>query len=245
MTEDRSRTLHTVPTMQSTSRQVQNRRSSHEKSACLYFAPYRRIYEGTLMQNDSADANYTGVAALLDRLVTSRSLPGASVLIHRSGEEVLYHEAGVSDVASGNPVARDTLFRLFSMTKPITAAAVMTLVDDGVSAWKMRSPTIFRNSPTSASTSARTATSSNRRPPARSRSGTCSRTPRASRTGSTRTTRLPDFTPKIPGLMTSAGASIPRWEVTMGSRDRWPGFPSSVNREIGGTTACRSTSPES
>lgn len=84
------------------------------------------------MQDDGTNANYSGVSALLDRLVSSKLLPGASVLIHQSGKEVLYHEAGLSDIASGNPVARDTLFSLFSMTKPITAAAVMILVDDGV-----------------------------------------------------------------------------------------------------------------
>lgn len=84
------------------------------------------------MRNGNADPNYNGVAALLDRLVASGSLPGANVLIYQYGNEVLYHETGLSDVASGKPMARDTLFRLFSMTKPITAAAVMTLADDGV-----------------------------------------------------------------------------------------------------------------
>jgi len=84
------------------------------------------------MQDGGANANYSRVSALLDRVVSSKLLPGASILIHQSSKEVLYHEAGLSDIASGDPVARDTIFRLFSMTKPITAAAVMILVDDGV-----------------------------------------------------------------------------------------------------------------
>ncbi len=84
------------------------------------------------MQNGNANASFKGVTALLERLVSTGLLPGASVLINQSGREVLYYEAGLSDVASGNPVARDTIFRLFSMTKPIAAAAVMTLIDDGV-----------------------------------------------------------------------------------------------------------------
>lgn len=84
------------------------------------------------MQNGNANDTFKVVTALLDRLVSTDLLPGASVLINQSGREVLYYEAGLRDVACGNPVARDTIFRLFSMTKPITAAAVMTLIDDGV-----------------------------------------------------------------------------------------------------------------
>ncbi|MGI4881079.1 MAG: serine hydrolase domain-containing protein [Janthinobacterium lividum] len=83
------------------------------------------------MSNDSLPVNHAGVAALLDELVFSDIVSGANVLIRHAGKEVLYHEAGVSDVTSGTKVTRHTLFRLFSMTKPITAAAVMMLVDDG------------------------------------------------------------------------------------------------------------------
>lgn len=72
------------------------------------------------------------VAALLDELASSGDLPGASVLIRQAGEEVFYHQAGQRDLASGRPVERDTIFRLYSMTKPVVAAATMILTDDGV-----------------------------------------------------------------------------------------------------------------
>lgn len=75
--------------------------------------------------------NYAEVGALLDQLVASGKLPGASVLITRNGHEAYYHQTGFQDVASRDPVERDTIFRIFSMTKPVTAAAVMILVDDG------------------------------------------------------------------------------------------------------------------
>lgn len=75
--------------------------------------------------------NYAEVGALLDQLVASGKLPGASVLIMRGGREAYYHQTGFQDMASRAPVTRDTIFRIFSMTKPVTAAAVMVLVDDG------------------------------------------------------------------------------------------------------------------
>ncbi|MFT3722124.1 MAG: serine hydrolase domain-containing protein [Hyphomonadaceae bacterium] len=79
------------------------------------------------MTNDS----YVEVGALLDQLVASGKLPGASVLITREGREAYYHQTGFQDVTSRAPIARDTIFRIFSMTKPVTTAAVMILVDDG------------------------------------------------------------------------------------------------------------------
>lgn len=38
---------------------------------------------------------------------------------------------GTADVAGTSPMARDSIFRIASITKPITAAAVMMLVEDG------------------------------------------------------------------------------------------------------------------
>lgn len=84
------------------------------------------------MKDLQSGTDYGKVGSLLDRLVSSGQLPGASVLIHQSGEEAYYYQAGLRDVAGEKPVERDTLFCLYSMTKPVTAAAVMILVDDGV-----------------------------------------------------------------------------------------------------------------
>jgi CubicO group peptidase (beta-lactamase class C family) len=50
----------------------------------------------------------------------------------RHGDDVQVGSAGVLDTATGTPVARDSLFRISSMTKPVTAAAALRLVDEGV-----------------------------------------------------------------------------------------------------------------
>jgi len=71
------------------------------------------------------------VSALLDSLVARGVVVGASALLQEAGAAPFYHAAGQRDREAGEPVARDTIFRIFSMTKPVTAAAVMVLVDDG------------------------------------------------------------------------------------------------------------------
>ena len=72
----------------------------------------------------------TGLQGLLQGHVDSGSAPGLVALVAR-GEDVDVQVAGLADVRSGAPMARDSIFRLASVTKPIVAAAAMMLVDDG------------------------------------------------------------------------------------------------------------------
>jgi len=65
----------------------------------------------------------------LERQVADGSAPGAVGLVDRAGET---HVFAVGEATLGGPpMRRDTLFRVTSMTKPVTAAAVMMLVEDG------------------------------------------------------------------------------------------------------------------
>lgn len=68
---------------------------------------------------------------LLDSYVASGKLIGASVLVKRGGEEKLYYESGLADREAKTPFARDTIVRMFSMTKPVTALMTMILVSRG------------------------------------------------------------------------------------------------------------------
>ncbi|MDP3749954.1 MAG: serine hydrolase domain-containing protein [Phenylobacterium sp.] len=69
---------------------------------------------------------------LQTRYIDSGRLPGAQVQISRRGE--LVHEGlmGLADRERGKPIATDTLFRIYSMTKPITSIAFMMLVEEGL-----------------------------------------------------------------------------------------------------------------
>jgi CubicO group peptidase (beta-lactamase class C family) len=62
--------------------------------------------------------------------VGNGSAPGAVGLVSRGGR-VEVRAAGSVDVEGTSPMARDSIFRVASITKPITAAAVMMLVEDG------------------------------------------------------------------------------------------------------------------
>lgn len=64
--------------------------------------------------------------------VENHEAAGYNLLILRDGEELCYAQAGKADIQSGKPVSRDSIFRLYSQTKPITAAAVMILADRGL-----------------------------------------------------------------------------------------------------------------
>ena len=50
---------------------------------------------------------------------------GANVLVLKNGKEVAYAQYGFGNIEKNRPYARDTIFRLYSMTKPITAAATI------------------------------------------------------------------------------------------------------------------------
>ena len=71
------------------------------------------------------------VQALLDDMIWQNALPCCSVLVLHKGEEVLYAQAGLADREKQIPLSRNHLFRLFSMSKPITAVAAMILVEEG------------------------------------------------------------------------------------------------------------------
>jgi len=63
--------------------------------------------------------------------IKNSDVAGANMLVIKDGQESFYHQDGLADIASNRPIKRDTLFRLYSMTKPITAAAVMILLEGG------------------------------------------------------------------------------------------------------------------
>lgn len=69
---------------------------------------------------------------LLDRYIGSDEISGASVLLYKDGREYLSLQKGYADTMAGIPYSNDTLIRLYSMTKPITSAAVMILIERGL-----------------------------------------------------------------------------------------------------------------
>lgn len=71
------------------------------------------------------------VRELMDQAVEQGSTAGILLCVRQNGREILYEEAGWADMERKIPIRQDTIFRLYSMTKPITAAAAMILMEQG------------------------------------------------------------------------------------------------------------------
>jgi len=63
--------------------------------------------------------------------IATGKIPGAIMLIQQHGKPVFFENFGVRDVATQLPMTADTIFRLYSMSKPVTSVAAMMLVEDG------------------------------------------------------------------------------------------------------------------
>lgn len=68
---------------------------------------------------------------LLKNAIEREELTGGNLLVMKDGREVCYLEDGMADREKGISVERNTLFRLYSMSKPVTAAAAMLLFQEG------------------------------------------------------------------------------------------------------------------
>src|SRR6476620_8927312 len=75
-----------------------------------------------------------GLAKVSDYIrneVATGKIPGAILLLQQHGKPVYYENFGVRDVATQFSMSADTIFRLYSMSKPITTVTAMMLVEEG------------------------------------------------------------------------------------------------------------------
>ena len=68
----------------------------------------------------------------MDRAVDNKEVGGVNLLVNQRGEEVYYAQSGFADIENNIPMSRDTIVRLYSQSKPVTAAAAMLLMQDGI-----------------------------------------------------------------------------------------------------------------
>ncbi len=71
-------------------------------------------------------------SVLMDRAIGERRISGSNILVIKDGEERFFGSFGKADIEHDIPMKRDTVFRMFSMSKTVTAAAVMLLVERGI-----------------------------------------------------------------------------------------------------------------
>jgi CubicO group peptidase (beta-lactamase class C family) len=69
--------------------------------------------------------------SVMQSFVDEGRLPGVLTMIARHGRVVHFETCGMRDIEAGKPMEKDTIFRIYSMTKPITSVAVMMLCEEG------------------------------------------------------------------------------------------------------------------
>ena len=72
------------------------------------------------------------LSACLQQAVENHEAAGVSLLILKDGKELCHVREGYADIETGKLLRRDSIFRLYSQSKPVTAAAAMILADRGI-----------------------------------------------------------------------------------------------------------------
>ncbi len=72
------------------------------------------------------------ICQVIDSSMEAGVTSGVSLLVLKNGEELFSTARGYADLEKGIPLTRDHIFRLFSMSKPITAVAAMILFEEGL-----------------------------------------------------------------------------------------------------------------
>lgn len=71
------------------------------------------------------------VKSRVQKLIDDKKIAGAITIVARKGKIVHFETYGLRDIDAKKPVAKDTIMRFYSMSKPITTVAAMTLYDEG------------------------------------------------------------------------------------------------------------------
>ncbi len=72
------------------------------------------------------------IKKVMDKAVANGEVAGCNALVVYGGKEVAYAESGYKNIEKKTPFERDTIMRLYSMSKPVTSAAVIWLADQGL-----------------------------------------------------------------------------------------------------------------
>lgn len=72
------------------------------------------------------------VKKCIESAIENQEVAGAALLVVKDGKEEIYYEAGMADKEAKKAYSRDTIVRLYSATKPITAVAAMILIERGL-----------------------------------------------------------------------------------------------------------------
>jgi CubicO group peptidase (beta-lactamase class C family) len=99
---------------------------------CLQAAP---LSQGSVSSNPAtlgfSAERLARIGTVLKADIEKGRIPGAVLLVARHGKIAYFEAFGMRDKAKGAPMTKDAIFRIYSMTKPITSVAVMMLAEEG------------------------------------------------------------------------------------------------------------------
>ncbi|MGL5165179.1 MAG: serine hydrolase domain-containing protein [Afipia sp.] len=76
-------------------------------------------------------AGLARIGAYINNEIATNKIPGAVMMIQRRGKVAYYETFGVRDPGTKAPMTANTIFRIYSMSKPVTTVAAMMLVEEG------------------------------------------------------------------------------------------------------------------
>lgn len=90
------------------------------------------FFTSTSIYSNSIDANDKNkITKHFNAYVDNGSLPNISILIKKDNKEIYRHSHGYADIENKINVSKNSVFRIYSMTKPVTGVAIMQLVESG------------------------------------------------------------------------------------------------------------------
>ena len=78
-----------------------------------------------------AEEGIAKIGPFVRQLIAARELAGAVTIVARRGKVVHFEAHGMSNIAARQPMRKDSIFRIYSMTKAIVSVAAMVLVEEG------------------------------------------------------------------------------------------------------------------
>src|SRR5215471_17157247 len=87
--------------------------------------------EASPEQVGMSSARLAQIADVFKKAVDAGDMPGVVIMVARNGKLVYSQALGMQDQAGGKPMALDSIFRIYSMTKPIVSVGAMILVEEG------------------------------------------------------------------------------------------------------------------
>ena len=105
-------------------------------SALLWLATVALVHAQTLPsakpeQVGLSSERLGAIVSMLRADAEKGQIPGAILFVARQGKVAVFEPIGILDPAKKNPMTKDAIFRIYSMTKPITSVAALILVEEG------------------------------------------------------------------------------------------------------------------